>query len=470
MSAPETTGLETWTNKLFFGTHEGRWLGYGKHTHQDGMLCTIAQTGAGKTTTSLITACLTFAGSMFIIDPKGELYRDTHARRSSMGQAIHCLDPFGVTDAESAKFNPLDELEDGSMSAITEAARLADTLIERPQNAGENKHFYDEAVALLRAVILHVKSYATYRDICNLGTVNNALASIDDLLAEMSLNPSYNGLIKRTAIRFEKKGDREKSSCVSTAQSNLTEIFEDPRVNECLSSSTFDFASLKTSNIGEGKGTTIYLVIPEHYLAPYSRLLRLIVNSALEAMYKTKDTRDPTRFKPNTPVLFLLEEFAHLGKLEALESGMGIARGSDVRLWIVLQNLSQIERNYGKHAVQTFMANTGALEAFGINDNETADYLSKKIGYHVMKREAQTIAKGDSTSQTITGKTEGESSTSTTAETHNVELIYQLNELTQGKEGEFNAETDKMIFVSGRPPIIVRKQPYYEIEGLKSLI
>lgn len=453
--------METWSHKINFGKVGDKWAGYGKHAHQSGMICTIAQSGAGKTTSSLIPACLTFSGSMFVIDPKGELYRETAARRRSQGQAVYCFDPFGVTGDEAATFNPLDMLDPEKDDAITESLRLTKTLIEQPKEAGENKHFYDEASALLRAVILHIRTASEYEGRRHLGTVNEMLSNINDLLFEMELSSKCSGVISRTAKRFRNKEERERSSCISTAQSNLTEIFDDPRVVKSLSSSSFDFADLKLSAIGEGKGSTVYVVIPEHYLGAYGRLLRLIVNSAMEAMYKTKDPMNPDRLKPRTPVLFLLEEFAHLGKLDALESGAGIARGSEVRLWIVLQNLSQIERNYGKHAVETFIANTGALEAFGINDNETAEYLSKKIGNHVETRITKSKVTGDNQSQSMTGVTEGQNTSVTEAQTHTVEPLFQPNHVTQGKQKNFDASRDKLLFVPARAPLIVEKVPFF---------
>ncbi len=73
-------------------------------------LLTLAPTGAGKGRNAIIPACLSWPGSMVVIDPKGEATRVTARRRREMGQEVRVLDPFGVTTKESDSLNPLDIL------------------------------------------------------------------------------------------------------------------------------------------------------------------------------------------------------------------------------------------------------------------------------------------------------------------------------------------------------------------------
>ena len=87
--------------------------------------------------------------------------------------------------------------------------------------------------------------------------------------------------------------------------------------------------------------------------------------------------RSPAR--PERPVLFLLDEFAALGRLEPVERAMGLMAGYGLQLWPILQDMHQLRALYGERA-GTFLSNAGVIQTFGVNDHATADMLSRTIG------------------------------------------------------------------------------------------
>ena len=88
---------------------------------------------------------------------------------------------------------------------------------------------------------------------------------------------------------------------------------------------------------------------------------------------------ESARTASSGPVLFLLDEFAALGRLEPVERAMGLMAGYGIQLWPILQDLSQLKAIYGTRA-GTFIANAGVQQVFGVNDFETAEWLSRMIG------------------------------------------------------------------------------------------
>lgn len=50
-----------------------------------------------------------------------------------------------------------------------------------------------------------------------------------------------------------------------------------------------------------------------------------------------------------------------------------------LQLWPILQDIHQLRSLYGTKA-GTFLSNAGVLQAFGVNDYDTADMLSKTMG------------------------------------------------------------------------------------------
>jgi len=118
----------------------------------------------------------------------------------------------------------------------------------------------------------------------------------------------------------------------------------------------------------------------------YARWLRLLVSQAVTDM--ARSTARPAR-----PVLFLLDEFAALGRLEPVERAMGLMAGYGLQLWPILQDMHQLRANYGERA-GTFMSNAGVVQAFGVNDHATADMLSRTIGDTTLEYDTVSTSRG----------------------------------------------------------------------------
>ncbi len=347
----------------------------------DAHVMTIAPTGAGKGTTSIIPNLLVWPDSVFVIDPKGENVARTISQRHKLNAGkVYLLDPFGIVKgapkAIRARFNPLDFIDLGD-AGITQADRLADALIIREKD-GENAYFSNEARALLRALILHVKTDELYHGQRHLGKVNEIacdplrLLGDEDEPGELQENPAFDGLIARTAKRMAAKGDREGPAVWSTLQANLSQFLDDPRIAANLSETSFDFLQLTRDRI------SVFAVLPVQYLETFNRWLRLLVGAALDRLYHgMADGKAPP-----VAALFLLDEFAHLGNLEAIRTAYGVARGAGVKLWAILQSLSQLDDIYGEHGRENLIANSGAIEVFNTFDNKGCKYFSEMAGEH----------------------------------------------------------------------------------------
>ena len=118
--------------------------------------------------------------------------------------------------------------------------------------------------------------------------------------------------------------------------------------------------------------TTVYLCLPASRLGTHNRWLRLMIGLALEAMERE-------RARPERPVLFLMDEFATLGYMRSIENAVGQIRGFGVQLWVILQDLNQLKALY-RDRWETFLGNAGTVQFFGINDQFTAQYVSRVLG------------------------------------------------------------------------------------------
>ncbi|MFV1504270.1 type IV secretory system conjugative DNA transfer family protein [Phaeobacter sp. JH63H2] len=378
----------------------GRLLRYDGPAH----LITLAPTRAGKGVGTVIPNLLAAERSILVIDPKGENARIAGEARRRFG-TVHVLDPFEVSGHPSAAYNPLDRLTPDSLDLGEDAASLTEALVMDPPGQVTEAHWNEEAKAILGGLIMFCVCHED-RDRRSLATVREYLTlppeKLRALLELMQDSDEAGGLIARAANRFLGKADREAASVLSNAQRH-THFLDSPRIAKCLARSDFAFSDLRH------RTTSVFLVLPPNRMDAYSRWLRLLVSQALQDI--ARDAERPQSASEGhserlkTPSLFLLDEFAALGRLEAVERAMGLMAGYGLQLWPILQDMSQLKDLYGERA-GTFIANAGVQQVFGVNDFETAKWLSQMIGQETAGFQTDSFKPGDgpSFSNNLTGR------------------------------------------------------------------
>ncbi|TWC97598.1 type IV secretory system conjugative DNA transfer family protein [Sphingobium sp. AEW010] len=432
-SRDDVRGLESGDGDLLIGrsAKSGKLLRYGGPAH----LLTMAPTRSGKGVGTIIPNLLILDRSVICIDPKGENARVTARARAAKGK-VWCLDPFEVSGQPPARYNPLDRLDPASLDLAEDAMTLADALVPDPAGQGGEAHWNEEAKALIAGLILYAvvhedrehRTLATVRDYLTLAPKGFA-----DLLTLMQDSRGAGGLIARAANRQLGKSDREAAGVLSSAQRH-THFLDSPRIVASTSASDFTFAGLK-----EGV-STVFLCLPPDRLDAYSRWLRLLVAQALTDM-----ARSP--IKPARPVLFLLDEFAALGRLEPVERAMGLMAGYGLQLWPILQDMHQLRALYGERA-GTFMSNAGVFQAFGVNDLATAELLSKTLGQETLEYQTAGYSQGSRI---------GGAKLTQSASTHiNARNLMNPDEIMR------MSPTDQLLMLQGQAPLIVEKIRYYD--------
>ena len=391
-------------NGLLIGRNPGtgRLLRYDGPAH----LITLAPTRAGKGVGTVIPNLLGVDRSVLVIDPKGENARIAGEARRRLG-TTHVLDPFEVTGHSSACYNPLDRLTPDSLDLGEDAASLTEALVMDPPGQVTEAHWNEEAKAILGGLIMFCVCHED-RDRRSLATVREYLTlppeKLRALLELMQDSDAAGGLIARAANRFLGKADREAASVLSNAQRH-THFLDSPRIARCLSRSDFAFSELRH------RITSVFLVLPPNRMDAYSRWLRLLVSQALQEIARDAEVLTATMGaetrsqRISSPTLFLLDEFAALGRLEAVERAMGLMAGYGLQLWPILQDMSQLRDLYGDRA-NTFIANAGVQQVFGVNDFETAKWLSQMIGQETSQFQTDSFKPGDnpSFSNNLTGR------------------------------------------------------------------
>jgi len=350
----------------------GQWRGreFGPPGEDNRHIVTVAGSRSGKTRHSIIPNLRLYPGSAIILDPKGELVAETLLERQHLlRQNVYVLDPFRITNHTSSSHNPFDELgKRGQLDIAADAAQIADAMIIAAQR---DNHWTDAARNYIRGLILYMM--IAQPDKLNMKELRRLLHQegdeLDHLLYSMAnTHPdAFNSIIHNVGTSYKGKFERaptELQSIFSTAQEQ-TSSFDD--VLNVMDHSDFDLADLRM------RPTTVYLVLPALRMGTHFRWLRLFIQQAFAALEKEKFEQG------QLPVWFVLEEFATLGFMRSIETATGFMAGMGIKLWTVLQDLSQLKTNYPR-SWQTFLGNAGIIQAFGNSDLTTTEHLSKRLG------------------------------------------------------------------------------------------
>jgi type IV secretion system protein VirD4 len=331
--------------------------------------------GTGKGTRFLIPNLLSIKDrSIICLDPKGELASVTMEYRRTLGDVV-ILNPFNVLGFGSAGFNPLDILDPASPNLYDDAAALGEALISIE---GIDPHWSQSAQGLLVALLMWEK--LKNGDKANLENVRALLTEADKwerytgedgktrerqtagltiTAADMVAEGGYE--IASLAGRFTERTN-ELTSIRSTADTQTRWILSEP-MRDDLKKSGVDFSKLKK------RPTTVYVILPAERMRTHSVWLRLVIVSALRALYRPGGLR----------TLFLIDEMPALGHLAPLEDAFGLVRGYRVQIAGICQDLAQLKALY-KERWESFLANAGVVQGFTPNDLTTADWMSRRAG------------------------------------------------------------------------------------------
>jgi type IV secretion system protein VirD4 len=381
----------------------------------DRHLVTVAGSRAGKGRSMILPNLALYRGSCVVIDPKGENATLTAARRANLGQKVVVLDPFkvaNVPDSLRGSFNPFDLLNTRARSVVDDAALIAEGLVV--QTDEKSAHWDESARALVRALLLHMvdtqrqptlkvlrrflmegdrpgfaalmrQRFAEEQRARAAGeeppVYHGPHSPMDHLLQAMSRNDSFGGAIAGTAATILEMGDNERGSVFSTAARN-TSFLDSLELEETLASSSFSLADLKL----RPEGLTVYLCLPAHRIGTHARWLRVMIAAMLNTLYESLAAP-----KAGAPVLFVLDEFAALGRLDVIEKAAGYAAGFGVKIWTILQDLSQIKALYPQ-SWETFLGNAALLQVFGVSDRETTEFVSKLAGDMETRRVVRSVS------------------------------------------------------------------------------
>jgi type IV secretion system protein VirD4 len=410
------------------------------------MVC--APTGVGKGVSCVVPFLRTCSESVVVVDFKGEnaLLTAEHRRRA-FGHRIVVLDPFRMVTQEPDTFNPLDFIDKESPTAIDECRDLAEALVIR---TGQEKdpHWVDSAEAWISALIALVVQYGEPHD-RSLQTVRTLLTSPEKLelaIKLMCASDAWDGMLARMGNQLTNFTGKELGSTMTTTNRFLR-FLDTLAVANSTKVSSFNPDDLRKGNM------TVYLVLPPEHMRAQSPLLRMWISSLLRAVVRGG-------LQERTKVHYVLDESSSLGHLEALDDAVDKYRGYGVRLQFYYQSLGQLKKCFPDGQDQTLLSNVSQV-FFGINDLDTAEYVSNRLG------EKTIVVTSGGTSTGTSSQSSNNNQTSHSYSSNRSDNWQQhARKLLKPEEVMALDERTAITFTPGVAPICSTLVKYFEEPGL----
>jgi len=321
----------------------------------------IAPTGEGKTTSiflpNLLSDDLT-RGSKIVADPKGELFELTSEYQRSIGNEPILFEPLG----NHAKYNLLENCE-----GFTEVRELASNLIINGGTGKSGNEWESMSIPLFTSALLYGHNVSQALKLI----INTPIEELMRILG----NNNNEDISEQFKIFMASSGSpKTMSSIMSTLLTSL-QLFTDHKIINTTSNSDFKPLDLRTRPI------TLYIkydTSKSKYLSPF---LSVFYTQLIDKIMHSK----------GLPVLFMLDEFQNVGKINNFEETVSVCRSEEVGFLVCLQNISKLYEIYGENNATTILNNLKSKIVLpSISDYKTLSYISNLCGDKEVQTESIT--------------------------------------------------------------------------------
>lgn len=303
----------------------------------------IGGSGAGKTRFYGKIQIMQCNTSFVVLDPKGEILRDTGNLLEKEGYVIKVFDLINMH--KSHGYNPFSYIQDDK-----DVLKLITNLIRNttPKGTQQSDPFWEKSeTALLEALLLYLLHEAPEEE-QNFTMVMEMIASasvreddedyqspLDELFERLELRSPNSLAVKQYKIYKQAAGKTAKSILISVgvrlAAFNLDSI-----------SSITTYDELELEKVGERK-TAIFCVIPDNDTT-FNFLVGMLYTQLFQMLYYQADIIHNGAL--TIPVHFLMDEFANVALPDEFDKLLSTMRSRNIFVSIILQNLAQIKALY----------------------------------------------------------------------------------------------------------------------------
>jgi type IV secretion system protein VirD4 len=324
----------------------------------------FAPTGSGKGVGFVIPNLLFWEHSVVVHDIKLENHGLTSGWRAKKGQEVYVWEPSNP-DGITHCYNPIDWVSTKPGQMVDDVQKISNLIMP------EKDFWNNEARSLFLGVVLYLiaddtktKSFGEVVRTMRSDDVVYNLAVVLDTLGEVIHPVAYMNI-----AAFLQKADKERSGVISTMNSSL-ELWANPLIDAATASSDFNIMEFKK------KKTTVFVGLTPDNIQRLQKLMQVFYQQATEFLSR----KMPDMKEEPYGVMFLLDEFPTLGKMDTFKAGIAYFRGYRVRLFLIIQDTQQLKGTYEDAGMNSFLSNSTFRITFAANNYETANLISQLCG------------------------------------------------------------------------------------------
>ena len=351
--------------------------------------CVIGGSGSGKTRFWLIPNLLQAHSSYVVVDPKGEIIRQTGSFLMKQGYKIKAFN--SVDFKKSTRYNPLSYIK-----TEVDILKFVEALINNTRGEGkEGDPFWQKAETLLYCALI---AYIVFEG----PEENRNIITLVDLINGMEVkedNEEYKNAVDYMFLSLAKR----KPNCFAVRQYQKYKLASGKTAKSILIScaarlAPFDVGALRDitrydemelDKIGDRK-TAVFFIISDT-----DPTFNFIVALAFSQMFNTLCERADNKYGGRLPchVRVLWDETANTGQVPHLEKICAVIRSREISLCLFLQAQSQLKALYKDHA-ETIMGNMDSVIFLGGRERATVKELSEMLGKETIYARTESRTRG----------------------------------------------------------------------------
>ena len=352
-------------------------ISYDGRKHRRNVLTLLCGgSGAGKTRFYAKPNLLQGNTSFVVLDPKGELTRDTSNALIDMGYEVRVLDLINMD--KSFCYNPFAYLKsDNDVQKLVTNLFKATT----PKGAQSQDPFWDTAASMLLMALIFYLKHEAPEDEQNFPMVMEMLRAgevhEDDDYYQSPLDELFNRLEMRNpnhiAVKYYKDYHSGSAKTLKSIQITLAARLEKFNLEALAKLTATD--ELDLTSLGQKK-VALFAIIPDNDTS-FNFLVSMLYTQLFQQLFWVADHKYHGRLPVH--VHFLMDEFANVSLPDDFDKILSVMRSREVSVSIILQNLAQLKALFEKQW-ESIVGNCDEFLYMGGNEQSTHKYVSELLG------------------------------------------------------------------------------------------
>jgi len=351
---------------------------------------TVGGSGSGKTRFYAKPNVMQANTSFVVLDPKGEILRDTGELLKAKGYEIKIIDLINME--KSHCYNPFVYLHNDN-----DVQKLVTNLFKNttPKGSQTNDPFWDQAAIILLLALVFYLKYEAPEDEQNFPMVMEMIRAaevrednddfqspLDELFDRLEANDS-----NHIALKYYRNYRSGSAKTLKSIQISLVSRLEKFNLSSLAGITQTD--ELELYSIGEKKAA-IFAVIPDND-SSFNFIIGMLYTQLFQQLYYQADYIHGGRLPVH--VHFVMDEFANVALPDDFDKLLSTMRSREISVSIIIQNLAQLKALFEKQW-ESIVGNCDQFLYLGGNEQSTHEYVSKLLGKETIDTNTYGQSKG----------------------------------------------------------------------------